>query len=99
VRVWDAASGQETLTLKGHIGVVLSVAFTADGNRLASASNDNTVKIWDAANGQETITFNGQHTGVFLSVAFSPDGKRLASANANGTIKIWDATPLEPGKE
>ena len=73
VRVWDAATGQEALTLKGHTGEVKSVAFSPDGTRLASASDDGTVKVWDAATGQETLTLKG-HTGWVTSVAFSPDG-------------------------
>ena len=60
--MWDAATGQETLTLKGHTGDVSSVAFSPDGKRLASAGGDGTVKVWDAATGQETLTLKG-HTG------------------------------------
>jgi WD40 repeat protein len=45
VKVWDSASGRETLTLKGHNGFVASVAFSPDGQRLASASLDGTVKV------------------------------------------------------
>jgi hypothetical protein len=71
------------------------VAFSPDGQRLASASWDRTVKLWDAAAGRETLTLTG-HTDPVSSVAFSPDGQRLASASWDGTVKLWDATPITP---
>ena len=70
VRVYDVASGEERLTLRGHSDVV-SVAFSPDGTRLVSGGDD--VKVWDAENGQETYTFQGR-CGPVSSVAFSPDG-------------------------
>jgi hypothetical protein len=90
VKLWDAATGQELLTLKGYSDVVTSVTFSPDGKRLATGSLDHIVKLWDAATGQELLTLKG-HSDVVHSVAFSPDGKRLASGSADRTVKLWDA--------
>jgi len=68
---------------------VLSVAFSPDGQRLASASGDQTVKVWDSMTGQETLTLKG-HTSAVLSVTFSVDGKWLASGG-DQTVRVWDA--------
>src|SRR5262249_31423941 len=92
VKVWDALTGHELLTLKGHTKRVTSAAFSPDGKRLVSAAEDKTVKVWDLETGQELLTVEGHsdHNGV----AFSPDGHRLVAGSADGTVKIYDATPL-----
>ena len=48
VRVWEAARGQELLTLKCRTMRVFAVVFSPDGNRLASTTADGAVQIWDA---------------------------------------------------
>ena len=48
IKIWDVETGQETLTLKGHLGHVYSVCFSPDGKRIVSGSGDRTLKIWDA---------------------------------------------------
>jgi WD40 repeat protein len=90
VKVRDARTGQEILSLKGHTGGVTSVAFSPDGLRAASGSVDNTVKVWDARTGQEILSLKG-HTGGVTSVAFSPDGWRITSGSVDNTVKVWDA--------
>ena len=76
-------------TLRGHYGRVWSVAWSPDGTRLASASDDRTARVWDAATGQPIHMLRG-HTGSVMSVAWAPDGTRLASASYDGTMSVWD---------
>ena len=86
---------QVRMTLRGHEHGVNSVAFSPDGRRLATASDDQTAKIWDSETGKGLKTLPG-HVNTVTSVAFSPDGKRLATASADETAKIWNA---QTGKE
>lgn len=91
VQIWDAQTGQQPLTLKGHTKWVKSVTFSPDGSLLASASDDQTVKVWDAQTGREILSLPGH-----ACVAFSPDGKRLACAADDRTAKVWD---VQTGQE
>jgi WD40 repeat protein/serine/threonine protein kinase len=91
VRIWDVNTGREVLALQGHSFWVTSVAFSPDGQRLASASADRTVRLWDLRTGREALTLRG-HSGWVRGVAFSPDGKHLASAGDDQVVKLWDAT-------
>jgi WD40 repeat protein len=78
-------------TLKGHSGWVTGVAFSADGQRLASGSSDQTVKFWDVLTGQETSTVATKIKEV-QALAFSRDGHWLAAENSINTVTLWDAT-------
>ncbi|KAK0719663.1 hypothetical protein B0H67DRAFT_642995 [Lasiosphaeris hirsuta] len=82
-------------TFESHSGGVISVAFSPDGSRIASGSDDETIRIWDARSGKEVQKLEGHSYGV-ASVAFSPDGSRIASGSDDETIRIWDA---RSGKE
>jgi WD40 repeat protein len=85
-------------TLLGHKGAVSSVAFSLDGQRIVTGSEDQTAKVWDAATGRELLALKG-HTHMVTSVAFSPDGKRIITGAGDwsspdtrpGEAKVWDA--------
>jgi WD40 repeat protein len=85
VRVWDAETGQELYSLKGHAHQVTSVAFSPDGSRLASVGLDGTVKVWDATTSQEEARAFPGPGGIL-----SPDGKHLAGTDGGSEVKVWD---------
>ncbi len=86
--MWEAESGKELLTLRGHLNSLFGVAFSPDGKRLATASEDQTAKVWEAESGKELLTLRG-HSGIVSAVAFSPDGKHLAAASWDWTVQVY----------
>jgi WD40 repeat protein len=90
LRLWDMASGNELLCLRGDAAVALGVAFSPAGRRVATAGRDHVVRIWDIDAAQETLTLRG-HMNPVQAVAFSPDGRLLANGDSNGTVRVWDA--------
>jgi WD40 repeat protein len=77
------------LTLRGHTGAVLCVAFHPDGQRLASGDNQGGLRLWDAA-GREVLSRHA-HSAPVTAVAFRAGSKQFASASLDGTTKLWHA--------
>ena len=75
-------------TLEGHSETVFSVAYSSDGTKIISGSNDETIKIWEANTGECLKTLKG-HSDWVYSVAYSPDGTKIISGSRDETIKIW----------
>jgi WD40 repeat protein len=95
VKIWDLSTGH-ALDLRGHTSRVECLTYSPDGRRLATGSNDRTIKLWDTTTGEEVFTLRG-HTAGVLCVAFSPDGRRIASGGWDRTVRVWDTSPPTAG--
>jgi WD40 repeat protein len=85
--------------LTGHDGMVTAIAISPDGQTLASASVDRSIKLWDLDTGHLLHTFSGRslwsgtgHSDRVNALTFSPDSQIVISASDDGTIKQWDIT-------
>jgi WD40 repeat protein len=103
VHLWDPTqafhTGQEyypeSMKLMGHKGnnasyraMIWKVVFSPNGQLLASAGGDGTIRLWDVINGDLVTTLEGHKAGV-TGVAFQPDGRLLASCGLDSTVRFW----------
>src|SRR5262249_8056642 len=88
VRLWNTADGKQLLNLTGHTGAVMGVAWSANGQVLASSGADRTVRFWNPANGQLTATV-GAHASSATAVVLHPNSTQAYSAGEAGTLKFW----------
>jgi WD40 repeat protein len=77
------------MVLRGHTGNARSAQWSPDDSKLASASQDHTVRIWNAQTGEPLLVYKGHENWVDV-VRWSPDGTLCASAGIDQTIQIWD---------
>jgi len=79
---------RERAVLRGHAGPIDAVAFSPDGTRLATASQDSTVRIWNTATGAFTVLRG--HQGPVWSATFSSNGEQVLTASADKTARLWN---------
>ncbi len=92
VSIWNLETGQWQRTISAHSSPVLSLAFSADGQWLASGSQNHTIKLWDLNNSSEQYRYviGNAHLSQILSLAISTQHQTLVSGGADRTIKLWD---------
>jgi WD40 repeat protein len=90
----QASRSLPLVTFVGHAAAVNTAAYSRDGARLVTASDDHTVRIWDAATGEALWVLD--HQSNVSTAAFSPDGKRVVTASLDHTARVWDAATGKP---
>ena len=102
VRIWKVRprwpgelSVQQILTLTGHTAPVKAIAFSPDGQLVASGSGDKTIRLWNKETGQSELTLVG-HTADITSLDFSSDSRYLISGSRDRTVRIWNIAYRNP---
>ncbi|HEY5043355.1 MAG TPA: serine/threonine-protein kinase [Verrucomicrobiae bacterium] len=90
-RVWNTTTWQEIKTLRGYLVGLSSVAFSPDGRRLATGSDQQeALRLWDTESWQDVLTLEGQGADFDLT-AFSPDGNSVGAMSDAGILHVWRA--------
>jgi len=88
LKIWNAFTGEERMTVSSHKGAMLVTAFSPNGERVAAGGDDGWVRIWNVTEGKKVLEC--PHQEVVTSLAFSPSGKWIASSGRR-YIRLWDA--------
>jgi WD40 repeat protein len=88
VLVLDVAARGPVQHLRGHEAGVKAVAFSPDGSRLLTGSDDRSAILWEVGTGRVLAVYKG-HPGPVKAVAYSPDGRRVATGSTDNLARLW----------
>ncbi len=98
VRLWSISDGTLLRVLEGHKGSITAIAFSPNGQTLASSGGyytsnlaDNIIRLWHVSDGSLLYKLEG-HSDMVYSLAFTPDNQVLASGSRDGTVRLWQVT-------
>lgn len=92
--LWEVANIKQMMTYSGHTCWVQSLAFSPDGQILASGSNDQTIRLWNIHTGQCLKILPG-HTSRVIFARFSLNGQTLITGSEDQTVRVWDVNTGE----
>jgi tricorn protease-like protein len=81
---------------EGHTATVNAVAFSRDGKRAVSGSDDRTIRVWEVPTGKLLANLETSGGSEVHAVAFSHDGKYLLSAGRDRLVRLWDLDKRAP---
>jgi len=79
---------EATLPFKGHVGWILTLAYSPDGTFLATGSSDHTIRIWEAATGRQVRGALKGHTDIANSITYSPNGQHLVGGSSDQSLCV-----------
>ncbi len=101
MKLWQIDTGECLQTFQAHPSLVLAIAFSPDGQVLATGGGDGTINLWDVSEFLHSPTSHSHHPPPLLAtllghqkwirfLVYSPTGDILASCSQDGSIKLWD---------
>jgi WD40 repeat protein len=89
-RIWDAGTGEASISPLRHDSPVFMAHFSSDGQRIVTGSGDKSARLWNVRQNAGTVGINQ------VAVEFSPNGKMIATSSPGATVQIWDAATGRP---
>ena len=90
LQIWNLETRQIEMAIVGKYRSTLCMAFTPDGQTLASAGAQGTIKLWEAGTARESATLRAEHTNDIRALSISPDGRRIVSGGLDRKLVVWD---------